>query len=389
MLIIENVRIILQNTIVEGHVLVKDGIIAAVGEGPPERPAGAAALDGGSLYLAPGFIDLHNHGRLGANVMDGREAIETVARGQLRHGVTGFLAGTSTRDWEECLESVRIMASCWAEDEAAFSPASERSRCLGVYSEGNFFSMEKRGAHNPKYLREPRKEDIDRLLEAGGASIKILALAPELPGAFDAISRLKTAGVVLSAAHSDASLEETREALNRGVTQATHTFNGMRSLHHQEPGVTGALLFDDRVFCELIADGIHVHPLVLSLVYRIKGPERIVLISDSVGLNGVQDGRYQAGDYTVTVSNGAMRLEDGRLAGSSLSLDGAVYTMSARAGVPLCEAVRMASLNPARILGLEKKKGSIAVGKDADLVLFDDQITVKEVFLGGRRIKAG
>jgi N-acetylglucosamine-6-phosphate deacetylase len=164
----------------------------------------------------------------------------------------------------------------------------------------------------------------------------------------------------------------------------------MRAFHHQEPGIAGAVLQDDRVSCELIADGIHVHPLALSLVYRVKGPDRVVLVSDSVAFNGLPDGRYTAEGLEIMVRDGIIRLEeDGRLAGSSLSLDRAVYTMISQAGVPLCEAVRMASLNPARILGLEDRKGSIAVGKDADLVLFDERISVEEVFLGGKRVNSG
>jgi N-acetylglucosamine-6-phosphate deacetylase len=382
--LIENVRVILANTIIEGYVLIEDGTIAALGEGRPEKPPGVAVFDGRGLFCSPGFIDLHNHGRLGADVMDGKAALETIAGDHIRHGVTGFLAGTSSRAWEETLESVKRMASYCAGDQG------DRSRCLGIYSEGAFFSMEKRGAHNPKYLRDPRKEDVDALLDAGGGFIKILALSPELPGAFDAIAGLKKAGVVVSAAHSNAALAEAREAVNRGITHSTHTFNGMRSFHHQEPGIAGVVLQDDRVSCELIADGIHVHPVALSLVYRIKGPGRVVLVSDSVALNGLPDGRYTAEGLGITVVDGIIRLEeDGRLAGSSLNLDRAVYTMISKAGVPLCDAVRMASANPARILGLENRKGSIAVGKDADLALFDGRISVQEVFLGGKRVNTG
>jgi N-acetylglucosamine-6-phosphate deacetylase len=378
--LLENVRLILQNTVVEGYVLIEDGIIAALGEGRPET--GATVFDGHGLFCSPGFIDLHNHGRLGADAMDGEEALETIAKGQIRHGVTGFLAGTSSRAWEEVLVSVKRMASYCAGDQG-----EGRSRCLGIYSEGNFFSAEKRGAHNPAYLRKPSAEDMDALLDAGGGFIKIAALSPELPEAFRAIGKLKKAGVVVSAAHSNATLAEAREGINRGITQATHTFNGMRGFHHQEPGIAGAVLGDDRVSCELIADGIHVHPLALSLAYRVKGPDRVILVSDSVALNGLPDGRYAAEGTGVTVLDGIIRLEeDGRLAGSSLSLDRAVYTMVSQAGIPLCEAVRMASLNPARVLGLEDRKGSIAAGKDADLALFDERITVRDVFLGGRRV---
>jgi N-acetylglucosamine-6-phosphate deacetylase len=395
--LLENIRIILQNSIIEGYILIEGGIIAAVGEGPAPAesvPPNTERIDCGYLYCSPGFIDLHNHGRLGADAMSGSEALATIAEGQLDHGVTGFLAGTSTIAWDKALSSIRAVAAYCTEGPAANAPGEKaakpggkaRSRCLGIYSEGNFFSMEKRGAHNPKYLRNPSPQDMDDLVEAGGGQLRIAALSPELPGGLDAISKLKKAGIVVSAAHSDATLTEALAGINRGITQSTHTFIGMRALNHQEPGIVGAVLQDDRVFCELIADGIHIHPLILSLVYRIKGADRIVLISDSVALNGLEDGSYEADGLRAVVKDGIIRLEDGRLAGSSLSLDRAVYNMHTLADVPLWEAVRMASLNPARILGIEEHKGSIEVGKDADLALFDDECKVREVFLEGRRV---
>jgi N-acetylglucosamine-6-phosphate deacetylase len=215
--------------------------------------------------------------------------------------------------------------------------------------------------------------------------LRVFALSPELPGALEAITALRGKGIVVSAAHSNAIYAEALEGINRGITLSTHTFNGMRSLHHQEPGIVGAVLNDDRVYCEIIADGIHLDPVILSLVLKIKGSGRIILVSDSVALNGVNDGQYKVKGNTVTVSGGAIRLEDGRLAGSTLSLDRAVKNMTNLAGASLCEAVAMASLNPARILGIEDKKGSVAAGKDADLVLFDENITIKEVFVGGNR----
>lgn len=385
-LLFTNVRIVLPSRITPGSVLVEDGIIAAVSEDPagiyPSGKTPAAdceIVDGGGRYLAPGFIDIHNHGRLGVNVMDSAEALEKVARGQLAHGVTGFLAGTSTRPWDEVLASVRVMAGYCRNGSA--SP--DRSRCLGIYSEGTFFSYEKRGAHNPAWLFPPEEARIEALLEAGGGALKVVAVSPELPGAPAAAARLRRRGIVVAAAHSNAGYGEAMAGIDAGITLSTHTFNGMRSLSHQDPGILGAVLNDDRVVCEIIADGIHVAPPVLSLVYKLKDPGKTVLVSDSVELNGLPDGRYEAGDGTVTLRQGAIRLADGRLAGSCLSLDLAVRNMTVMAGVPLWDAVAMASLVPARIVGLEAKKGSIEPGKDADLVLLDENLAVQNVFLGG------
>ncbi|MDR1898921.1 MAG: N-acetylglucosamine-6-phosphate deacetylase [Treponema sp.] len=388
-LIIRNARIVTENAIVEGDLLAEEGRIAAIAYPPacppacpPAAPGGAEEVDAGGLFLGPGFIDLHNHGRLGANVMDGRESsLETIARGQLSHGVTGFLAGTSSAVWERNLAAVRAAAG-WSAGER-----QDMARCLGLYLEGNYFSMEKRGAHNPKYLRPLSAEEMGTLLEAGGGAVKVVCLSPELPGAAAVIRFLREQGVVVSAAHSNAVYEEALAGINAGITQSTHTFNGMRGLSQHEPGIVGAVLTDDRVICEAIADGIHLAPAILRMMLKLKGPDRIALISDSVELNGLDEGQYQFEGHTITVTGGAIRLEDGRLAGSCLSLDIAVRNMVRLAGASLPEAVRMASLVPARVLGLQDTKGSIAVGKDADLVLFDGELNVKEVFLGAKRGK--
>jgi N-acetylglucosamine-6-phosphate deacetylase len=291
------------------------------------------------------------------------------------------LAGTSTVPWEKTLETLGFLASYRERPE---SGAPKGAACLGIYSESNLFSMEKRGAHDPAYLKSSvSKADAEALIAAAGSSLKITALSPELPGAPEAITLLKDRGIVVSAAHSNASYDEALAGIDAGITLSTHTFNGMRSLHHQEPGILGAVLNDDRVVCELIADGIHLAPAILSLVYRIKGPDRIVLVSDSVAFNGLPEGRYPWETREVLVSDGAVRLEDGRLAGSCLSLDRAVRNMVRLGGAALPEAVRMASLNPAAVLGLEAKKGSIEPGKDADLILFDGDMTIRKVYIRG------
>jgi N-acetylglucosamine-6-phosphate deacetylase len=402
--IFTNVKLVFPDRVVPGSVLVEKGIIAAVDESdalnsgyPPawngsSDSAKPVLVDGEGLYLSPGFIDIHNHGRLGCDAVDGKTgSMETIARNQAEHGVTGFLAGTSSIPWEKSLDALRFLADyCKAETEKISSESTEGcapkgARCLGIYSEGSFFSMEKRGAHNPKCLKSALiGEDLEALFSAAGPALKVVALSPELPGAVEWIRFIKSKGIAVAAAHTNAIYKEARAGINAGITLGTHTFNGMRSLSHQEPGILGALLDDDRVSCELVADGIHLSPVILSLVYKLKGPDKIVLISDSVLANGLSDGRYEYEGRTVIIKDGAVRLEDGRLAGSTLSLDRAVRNMVNLGRASLCHAVRAASLNPARILGMERSKGSLEAGKDADLILFDENVSIKKVFIGGQ-----
>ena len=397
--IISNVNIILPETITPGSILAENGSILAVEEGTELNAAFPAAwntdnttkvINGKGLYLSPGFIDIHNHGRLGCDALDGTEkSMKTIARHQAENGVTGFLAGTSSIPWEKSLKKLGFLAE-YCKTEAVKnhnetgSDSAEGARCLGIYSEGSFFSVEKRGAHNPAYLKKSlTKDDLDTLLNTAGSALKIAALSPELSGALEWIRCLKEKGIIIAAAHSNAAYTEAMAGINAGITLATHTFNGMRSLNHQEPGILGAVLDDERVFCELIADGIHLDPVILSLTYKLKGPDHIILVSDSVIANGIPEGRYEYEGRTVIVKDGEVRLENGQLSGSTLSLNRAVRNMVQLGGASLCHAVRAAALNPARILGLEKQKGSIAPGKDADLIIFTENVEIKGVFIGG------
>ena len=398
--VFNNCNLVLPDRVAPGSVLVENGIIAGVTAAdtaaepfPPEwNRDNPELVDCGGQYLSPGFIDIHNHGRKGCDAIDGTGvSMETIARDQAEHGVTGFLAGTSSVQWEKCIEALGFLAGYCGAEAGKYNAAKtggcavKGAQCLGIYSEGTFFSMEKRGAHNPKYIKTTlEKKDLDELINTAGDALKVVALSPELHGAEEWVRFIKDRGIVAAAAHSNATCEETLRGINAGITLATHTFNGMRALSHQEPGILGAVLDDDRVYCELIGDGVHVNPVVLSLVYKVKGPDRIILISDSVIAGGLPDGRYEKNGYTVIVKDGVIRLEDGRLSGSSLSLDRAVKNMVNLAGVPLFHAVRAASLNPARILSLDSQKGSIEPGKDADFVIFDKNVEIKKVFFAGR-----
>jgi N-acetylglucosamine-6-phosphate deacetylase len=377
--IIKNSKIIFLNKIIENTLLIENGKIAYIGDCGDKN---AEIINGKNLYLSPGFIDIHNHGRCGHDVMESSlSTMKTIGKNQLEHGVTSYLAGLVSTRWEDIVNSVKFIA-----DYCKKPQSKDISQCLGIYSEALFFCMEKKGGHNPKYLVEPSKKYLDPIIELAGDMLKVLALAPELPGAIKAIAKLKKKGVVTAAAHSMATYSQTIDGINQGITLSTHTFNGMRGLHHQETGILGAVLDDKRVVCEVIADGIHLNPVILSLIFKIKSPENIILISDSVAQNGLPNGRYKQFEDTVIVKDGFIRKENGVLSGSCLSLDLAVKNMVKYTDANLCQAVHMASLNPARIIGIEKTKGSIEIGKDADLVLFDKGISVKEAFIMGNRV---
>jgi len=402
--IFTNVKLVLPEKIVPGCVLVENGIIAAVEESgslssafpqswsgknnPEEKPE---VIDGGGNYLSPGFIDIHNHGRLGCDTMDRKaSSMETIARNQAEHGVTGFLAGTSSIPWDNYLDVLGFLAEYYKAETERFGrdisggAVIKGAQYLGIYSEGVFFSKEKRGAHNPKFLRTALTiDDLHTLFDKAGLALRVIALSPELRGADEWIRFITGKGIVAAAAHSNADYGQALAGINLGITLATHTFNGMRSLSHQDPGILGAVLDDSRVYCELIADGIHLSPIILSIVYKVKGPEKIILVSDSVAAGGIPDGRYEHEGLIVVVKEGIIRLEDGRLAGSSLSLDNAVKNTVKLGKVPLCHAVLAASLNPAKILGLDGQKGSIAPGKDADLIIFNENIDILRVFIRG------
>lgn len=374
---IVNARVIVPGDILHGvTVLVREGRIAGLSSTAAD-PAEWKTLDAEGAYLSPGFIDLHNHGRMVADAMEGtREALQKIAAHQLSHGVTGFLITTQSAPLEPTLAVIKAAA------DYIDAPASDGAQPLGIYLEGPFFSGVRSGAQ----LADASGVDLDALTamaETGRGHVRVVSLAPELPNAIEAIGMLAGRGVLPAAGHTDSTFEQAAQAICAGLGLATHTFNGMRPLDHREPSVVGACLTDDRVTCEIIADGIHLHPATVKLICRIKGPRNTVLVSDSVAATGIPDGDYDYAGRAVSVKEGVVRLADGTLAGSSLSLDEAVRNVRRFTGCPLHEAVEMASLTPARVLGVSAQKGSIAAGKDADMVLFDEEVSVKTTILGG------
>ncbi|MBN2908947.1 N-acetylglucosamine-6-phosphate deacetylase [Polycladomyces sp. WAk] len=331
-------------------------------------------------FIWPGLIDVHVHGAGGADVMDGTpSSLRTMAKTLARHGVTGFLATTVTMDrprLEKALANV-----------AAEAPRMrEGAEVLGVHLEGPWICPRHRGAQNPAYITDPRPQDAEWAWNASDGWLRWVTLAPERPGAPELIRRFADRGVVVSAGHTGATYEEMQEAIAAGVTHATHCFNAMTGLHHRQPGTVGAVLSDDRLTTEVIADGFHVHPAVIRLLAKVKERDSLLLITDGIRAVGLPDGRYELGGLTVYAKAGKATLEDGGLAGSLLTMDEAVRNMARYAHIPLWKAVRMASLAPAKKLGLDDRMGSLETGKLANIVLTDENCRVLRVWVKGRLI---
>ncbi len=358
-----------------GSVVVEDGRIAEVSEG--KAPQGRV-LDFEGCYVVPGFVDIHVHGGAGEDVMDASDGgLDRLSLFLAAGGVTSFLATTNTDSQERTLKAVREIG------EAA-KRGTRGARLLGLHMEGPYISMERSGAQNRAHIRLPALDELGQAsLEAGG-SLRMVTLAPEVDGALEAVRWLASRGIVPAAGHTDATYDEARAGIEAGIRHASHLFNGMRSLHHREPGLVGAALDDERVTVELIADCYHIHPAVLRIVARLKGAGRTALVSDSIAAAGLPDGDYSLGGMKVAVRHGKSLLESGTLAGSTIRLCDAVRNMVEKADVPLREAVEMASTTPARVAGAADRKGSIAPGMDADITVLDRGLSVMLTMVEGR-----
>jgi len=358
-----------------GSVVVEDGRIAEVSEG--KAPQGRV-LDFEGCYVVPGFVDIHVHGGAGEDVMDASDGgLDRLSLFLAAGGVTSFLATTNTDSHERTLKAVREIG------EAA-KRGTRGARLLGLHMEGPYISMERSGAQNRAHIRLPALDELGQAsLEAGG-SLRMVTLAPEVDGALEAVRWLASRGIVPAAGHTDATYDEARAGIEAGIRHASHLFNGMRSLHHREPGLVGAALDDERVTVELIADCYHIHPAVLRIVARLKGAGRTALVSDSIAAAGLPDGDYSLGGMKVAVRHGKSLLESGTLAGSTIRLCDAVRNMVEKADVPLREAVEMASTTPARVAGAADRKGSIAPGMDADITVLDRGLSVMLTMVEGR-----
>jgi N-acetylglucosamine-6-phosphate deacetylase len=362
--------------------LVEDGVIAEVTwRAQREVPGNCRAVDFGDGILAPGFIDIHIHGGGGHDVMEaGTDALQAVERLLAAHGVSSYFPTTVTAPMDATLPALARLADAIEAGEK--SPAGElRARPLGIHLEGPFISHQRRGVHPPEDLLTPSVAAFDRFWQAARGHIRVLTIAPELPGAVEVIAKASARGVCVSLGHSDADLNAARAGFAAGARHATHTFNAMRPLDHRDPGILGEVLTDARLSADIIADGIHLDPVIVELFLKAKGPDAAVLITDATAATGMPDGRYRLGSLEVDVKDGRCTA-GGKLAGSVLTMDRAVRNVVQFAQWELQQAVRLATVNPARVAGV-KKGGVLEAGAPADLVVLSSSGEVRNTIIRG------
>ena len=389
--IFTNARIVLPDTILDDHYLsVKNGVIESIGKGTPDREQlnSCTTVDCGGQYLSPGFIDIHCHGGGGADFMDGHmEDILTAARAHLIHGTTGICPTTLTCSDEELFtffESFR----------QAREVTEQMPHLLGIHLEGPYFSPAQAGAQPPKYLVHPRPEHYHEILRRGQGNIVRWSAAPELPGALELGDELAGKGIKVGVAHSDAGFEDIVNAMEHGYSQITHFYSAMSTITRKRGrrvlGLIECGYLFDRLKVEIIADGIHLPPELLKLILKCKNHDDICLVTDSMRGAGMPDGPSLLGSkkngVPVIIEDGIANMPDfSSFAGSVATTDRLVRVMVQKAGLPVWEAVKMASLNPASFLGIQETYGSIQPGKSADLLIFDDDIRISSVYVSGIR----
>jgi N-acetylglucosamine-6-phosphate deacetylase len=370
--IIRGGRVLTPDETLDGYaVVIRDRHIERLGG--EVLPAADRVVDASGLRVIPGLIDLHVHGALGADVMDATpQALAAMEQFFLRQGVTAYLATTIT-------SSPASLGAAIAAVAGARTPAGAQP--LGVHLEGPYVAASQRGAQPLAWLRAPDPLEYDGWWQSG--VVRLITLAPELPGAAELIASATRRGVRVSVGHTEATYEQVRQAAEWGVRHSTHTFNGMSGLHHRQPGAVGAVLTDDRIYAELIADGVHLHPAVVSLLVRAKGIDRITLVTDAMRATGLGNGAYDLGGQTIDVRNGVARTETGSLAGSTLTLNVAVRNVQRFAQLTPNQALAMATRVPAEALDLAGRKGVLRPGADADVVLVDDEWNVHAAIVRG------
>ncbi|MEO3793786.1 N-acetylglucosamine-6-phosphate deacetylase [Nonomuraea sp. B10E15] len=369
-LTLADARIVTPAGVHEGWLTIEDGRITHVGHGSAPGPG----LSVGGKHVVPGFVDIHNHGGAGGSFPAGEldRARDAVALHR-RHGTTTTMASLVTETPDNLLRAASALAELCDEGLLA-----------GIHFEGPYISRARCGAHDPALLREPSPQEFAELVKAGRGHVRMVTIAPELPGALDTIRLAVSEGVIAAVGHSDAGYDQAIAGIEAGASVATHLYNAMPPLGHRAPGPIAALLDDERVTIELINDGVHVHPAMLRLAYEVAGPGRTALITDAMSATGLGDGDYVLGSMAVRVDGGVARLvEGGSIAGSTLTMDVAFRRSVREVGMSLPDAVQVASLTPARVLGLADRIGSIAVGKAADLVVMSDALEVSGVMKDG------
>ena len=361
------------------YILMKDGVFRRGSVDFNEKIKNIELHEAGTknadYYLIPGLIDIHTHGAVNGDHSDGSDEM-MLAMGEFyaKNGVTSFLATTMTYDEKKLSEAMRIIAE--------YKRPEKGAKCIGINMEGPFLSYEKRGAHLPEALTNPDIAMFERLYNISKKSIRLVSIAPELPGSIDFISEISKKCKV-SLAHSAANYDIATAAFSNGATHVTHLFNAMNPFLHRDPGIIGAAK-DAGAYVEIICDGIHSHPAVIRAVYYLF-KDRICMISDSIRSAGLPDGEYESGGMPITVKDGKAILSDGTIAGSNISLMQGVRC-AVNFGIPLAKAVMAATVNNARAIGMDDEIGSLKPGAAADMVVLDNQLSVKKVFINGKAL---
>lgn len=369
-----NGKIIMGNELERDQVIIfDDKIIDIIPRAEIQKYPIDTVIDAKNNYISPGFIDIHTHGAMGHDLMDGdSEGIKEISESFVSHGVTGFLATTLTMNWDRIKRALRTI------EKAMAVPSG--SKILGCHLEGPFISSKNAGAQNPIFIQNPDFGQLESYKEL----IKVITIAPELDNAESFIKKCVEHNIVVSIGHSHGTFEEAMNAIENGARSITHTFNAMTPLNQREPGIVGAALCSPEVYCELIADNIHVHPAVQSILLQSKGIDRIILVTDSMRASGMGNGYYELGGQSVVVENRSARLENGTLAGSILTIDSALRNFKLNTGISIVDAVKTVSANPARLLGMEDSIGTIGIGKNSDIVIFDDNFLILYTFVNGK-----
>lgn len=372
--------IILDEKPLEGYALLYDDKIRDI---IPEKTALALLtvtekIDAKGGYIAPGFVDIHIHGYNGVDTMDGTvEDIQIIAKGIPANGVTSFLPTTMTMpigDITVAIESVRTAMKVQSEKVGA--------DILGVHMEGPFLNVEFKGAQNKEYFQKPDAQYVKDNKDV----VRHITVAPEIDGAMEFIKDIEeNTDISMAMGHTAATFEEAMAGIEAGISHTTHLFNAMTALHHRDPGVVGAALSSD-VTCEMICDTIHVHSGLFQMISNIKGPDKLILVTDCMRAGGKEEGEYSLGGQKVFVKDGSARLESGNLAGSVLKLNQALKNMMDYTDIPLIEAIRYVTINPARVINMQDTKGTFDLEKDADIVIFDKDINIQTTIGKGRVI---
>jgi N-acetylglucosamine-6-phosphate deacetylase len=335
-------------------------------------------IEAQNKFIVPGYIDIHVHGGGGSDVMDGEyEAIKQVATTHSRFGTTAFLPTTMAMTKDKIIKSLKSI-------HEARLKGTGTAEILGIHLEGPYLNPEKKGAQKEEDIKKVSVEEFLEFNQASGNLIRLVTIAPEMPGAIDFIRWLHQQGIIVSVGHSNATYKQVQEGIQAGLSQVTHIFNAMRGLHHREPGVVGAALSSPKLIVEMIADGIHLHPMVLKMLTQIKESEKLVLITDAMRATGFKEGTYDLGGQEVMVTQGQAKLKNGTLAGSVLTMDQAVKNLVTKVGISLLNAVQMASYNPAKCLGIDDKKGSLELYKDADIVILNKNLETELTMVAGK-----